>query len=317
MTGAFGRAFALSTLAAWVRAAAAGGDPTIDGLVDADTAAIEELFRKHDCRHVYVDMGTNIGVQIRKLYEPRLYRKASILPEFDRIFGPVPRCHVCAIGFEPNPHHKKRLKKVEHALRLAGAPMLIVDAAISDADAFIRIELPSNSRTSADEDWTATVAALDGARGRVPGKAFLELKGAATVRTVDAARVLLALYRLLKGRHAGGRIFAKIDVEGSEFRVLPHLLLRQALCLIDFATIEWHDWMFLTGWGVRSAKLLGLAPADAGSELVQLVANRTRHTIEEAISHPSCKLSLIELDDESFQHDGMELPRNGTSVCSS
>ena len=31
------------------------------------------------CQYVYVDMGTNIGIQIRKLYEPYLYTGAHVL----------------------------------------------------------------------------------------------------------------------------------------------------------------------------------------------------------------------------------------------
>ena len=41
------------------------------------------------CRHVYLDMGTNTGVQIRKLYQPHLFPNASVLPIFDKFFGPI------------------------------------------------------------------------------------------------------------------------------------------------------------------------------------------------------------------------------------
>ena len=56
--------------------------------------------------------GVNIGVQIRKLFEPERYPNASILAVYDKYFGPYVRArrkHVCAVGFEPNPHHKARL----------------------------------------------------------------------------------------------------------------------------------------------------------------------------------------------------------------
>ena len=39
------------------------------------------------CKHVYLDMGTNTGVQIRKLYQPHLFPNASVLPIFDKFFG--------------------------------------------------------------------------------------------------------------------------------------------------------------------------------------------------------------------------------------
>ena len=71
------------------------------------------------CYHVYLDVGSNIGVQVRKLYEPEKYPKAPFLKLFDKYFGSLSkrRQHqpqmadtVCAVGFEPNPHHTKILR---------------------------------------------------------------------------------------------------------------------------------------------------------------------------------------------------------------
>ena len=39
------------------------------------------------CQFVYLDLGSNKGVQIRKLFEPELYPGAAILPLFDKFFG--------------------------------------------------------------------------------------------------------------------------------------------------------------------------------------------------------------------------------------
>ena len=41
------------------------------------------------CYHVYLDMGTNQGVQIRKLYQPQLFPNATVLPLFDKYFGRI------------------------------------------------------------------------------------------------------------------------------------------------------------------------------------------------------------------------------------
>ena len=45
------------------------------------------LLQSGRCRHVYLDLGTNIGMQIRKLYEPELYPQSPMLPLFDKYFG--------------------------------------------------------------------------------------------------------------------------------------------------------------------------------------------------------------------------------------
>ncbi|KAH3691129.1 hypothetical protein DPMN_194089 [Dreissena polymorpha] len=56
-----------------------------------------------DCQFVYLDLGSNKGVQIRKLYEPSLYPGAAIIPFFDKLFGHITkssrRGNVCSFGF--------------------------------------------------------------------------------------------------------------------------------------------------------------------------------------------------------------------------
>ena len=41
------------------------------------------------CLHVYLDLCTNTGVQIRKLFEPHKFQAADILPIFYKYVGPV------------------------------------------------------------------------------------------------------------------------------------------------------------------------------------------------------------------------------------
>ena len=77
-----------------------------------DEAAIARLITTHQCEHVYLDVGSNIGVQIRKLFEPQKYPGAAVHQLFESSFGAASggsRCRVCAIGFEPNPRHRTRL----------------------------------------------------------------------------------------------------------------------------------------------------------------------------------------------------------------
>ena len=62
---------------------------------------------------MYLDIGSNVGVQVRKLYEPELYPGSSVFKIFDNAFGaPNERNYsdICTIGIEANPDHTKRLK---------------------------------------------------------------------------------------------------------------------------------------------------------------------------------------------------------------
>lgn len=71
--------------------------------------------RHNVCKHLYLDMGTNIGMQFRKLYEPHLFPRARSLPYFSSTFGDGDRRDVCALGFEPNSLHKSRLLELQAA----------------------------------------------------------------------------------------------------------------------------------------------------------------------------------------------------------
>ncbi len=75
------------------------------------------------CYHVYLDVGSNVGIQVRKLFEPDLYKGAAILGVFDSYFGPRNPTQtetVCAVGFEPNPKHSASLKAIEAAHKACG-----------------------------------------------------------------------------------------------------------------------------------------------------------------------------------------------------
>lgn len=80
----------------------------------------------HRCEAVYLDVGTNIGVQIRKLFEPQKYPGAPVHSVFAETFASTDRCKVCAIGVEPNSRHRKRLSQLQFRLSAAGAGVHIL-----------------------------------------------------------------------------------------------------------------------------------------------------------------------------------------------
>jgi hypothetical protein len=75
------------------------------------------------CLHVYLDLGTNTGVQVRKLFEPHKFPAADVLLIFDKYFGPVEErdsSTVCAVGFEPNPDHEPNLNFLSYFYNACG-----------------------------------------------------------------------------------------------------------------------------------------------------------------------------------------------------
>jgi hypothetical protein len=99
--------------------------PTLTG--DQHQTDFERNFGKENildgCYHVYLDVGSNIGIQVRKLFEPELYPRSLTLPLYDAYFGPSDENRnklVCAVGFEPNPRHTSHLRHIEEAHSACG-----------------------------------------------------------------------------------------------------------------------------------------------------------------------------------------------------
>ena len=94
--------------------------------------------RLHEgCKDVFLDVGANIGVQIRKLFEPELYPAAKMHRKFDKWFGdanPGRRKTTCVIGFEPNPKHEHRLRKLVKFYVEQGLGVLFFMAAVSNVN---------------------------------------------------------------------------------------------------------------------------------------------------------------------------------------
>ena len=82
--------------------------------------------------------GTNVGIQIRKLYEPKLYPEAGKLHEiFEKYFKRNEKSlpFICSVGFEPNPSHEETLKKLSEAYQNCDWNVKIfTKTAVSDQD---------------------------------------------------------------------------------------------------------------------------------------------------------------------------------------
>ena len=59
------------------------------------------------CYHVFVDVGANIGIHSRFLFEPTVFPNSSFRRVFDTYFGADrDPSSICALSFEPNPAHR-------------------------------------------------------------------------------------------------------------------------------------------------------------------------------------------------------------------
>lgn len=178
-----------ATAAAALLAVVLGASPTsaeqLERVLDdvAGSAAIGRLGRAplaDGCARVYVDVGTNVGVQIRKLFEADKYRGAMVLGYFNVLFGNgtsrATDGALCAFGFEPNPLMTPRLRQLEESYAAQGWRVRIfTETAAGASDGVVNI---SYGESMADS--LATMAgAPAGARPALGGAVRLERRSCA------------------------------------------------------------------------------------------------------------------------------------------
>ena len=257
------------------------------------TSLVNDLFLD-GCRHIYLDIGANIGVQVRKIFEPQLYTRGKVLPFYDKHFGKVEERvkpnHVCAVGFEANPVHAEPLKKIERCYNKKGWKVkFFVPAAVSNVDDKDVTFFIDNA--SKDKHWGSSLFINYGNKG-------IKLK------TIDIARYIMEEVvprKLPEGIEKGNcSIFAKIDIEGAEYDALSSLLMKGAFCHMTFAVIEWHPRFFKN---TSSAAFV----------------NRFEDIVRFLLNQPTDRLGcnptkLQSFDDERYRTDGMPLPCNDSDL---
>ena len=126
---------------------------------DKDSFKPQGLSKDHKlgdgCYHIFLDVGSNIGVHTRFLYEPDLYPDAKTsISIFEKEFG-VHRNNTdfCAFGFEPNPAHENRHKMLMNEYDKMGWRYYYIQAGVSDEDGYITFYRQGDQ---AYEEWGFT-----------------------------------------------------------------------------------------------------------------------------------------------------------------
>lgn len=174
------------------------------------------------CSRVYVDMGTNVGTQIRKLFEPELFTNFTegnpSEAIFSRTFG-AQRGDVCAFGFEASPRHTPRLHRLGEAYRAAGWRVTIfTETAVNSYDG--KVSFFYDSRQGDSIDGGASI--FNGTGGAT-----------AEVRSLDMAEWMnneVHGRRIPPDPAYPPAILMKTDIERNDMRVLSHMLVKGALC---------------------------------------------------------------------------------------
>ena len=258
-----------------------------------------------ECYHVYLDIGSNIGVQVRKLFEPEKYPGAKIHKIFDREFGNIQirrqflsQRKICAVGFEPNHHHTNLLKKIEERYNNCGWKVFFMtETAVSNRN--------GTTVFYTDKDFKN----LEWGGGILPPSIN---KISQNISSGDKNKYQVKLIRLSKfikdvvGKRKlpvkptklfPPKVVMKIDIEGSELDVIPDILFTGGLEYIDTMMVEWHA--HLETQAERSSAHSHLKSSlDAISNYAKAMINH---------SGPF-NFKVVELDDESYATSKFELP---------
>lgn len=224
------------------------------------------------------------------MFEPEKYPSAPYLQRHEEIFGkakwrrqPSSRTGICALGLEPNPKFLAIHRVIEEDYALQGWKVKFLAVAAGDHEGKLVFNLDPDDKAKSDWGFSQYTASMKGHDGLLTEEVKVEAFGDFVGR--------------INATVPSGIRLVKMDIEGSEYDVIPDLLKKGMLCqnTLGHLTIEWHSRSPAFNW--TQAELRRFA------------------RIEDLATHHSCPASeqtVVEpFDDESYLQDGQALPPPG------
>ena len=256
------------------------------------------------CQHVFLDVGANIGVHGRFLFEPHLYPDAVVAQKiFEKHLGPATlrdNRDICVFAFEPNPAHFKRHRTLEEAYKAQGWRYHPVLAGVSDSNGTLTF---FHNNDAINEEWGFGVNKLDDKSTPVE------------VPTIRLAKWLneeildrkLPLTAYGNYTSVDPKVIMKLDIEGMEYAVIPDLMFSGTLCrTVDYIFGEFHDW---TNVDLPPNEKTGRGGLRLKPRRENILFRDNLLKAFNSLRSPECKTVEFDLkDDESYLHDGVPLP---------
>jgi len=267
------------------------------------------------CYHVYLDVGSNVGIQIRKLYEPSKYEGAKIHPVFDKYFhrriqslnSSLP--YICAVGFEPNPNHENKLKALNDAYNKCQWKVEIFSkTAVSDQKGATTFFSDHDAKNL---EWGGTIIDPSLKKyGQVKTSKSEEKSDAKKQNDILLIRLADFINNVVGRRKLPGNVdekilgkpsvIMKLDIEGSEVEVVEDLIMQGSLQYIDVMMVEFHTWMAKAEDRKKASTIL----QDVITKISLLSEYMAFHEGTEKIHH----LKVLPLDDEDYYLSNFSLP---------
>lgn len=284
------------------------------------------------CHHVFLDVGSNIGVHARMLLEPHLYppetinnnnnhrhnhnrrtqHKFTARKYFESQFGPEEtrdNANFCIFAFEPNPAHAPRHHEIEFAYRAMGWRYHFIHAGAGDEDGTLTFyhigkgdkelergftTIPSRCHKECRPEDVMVYRLSDWIDREVHGRIIPAIVNVGTSSDNDEEDQLMS-----------PRVVMKMDIEMGEWLVFPDLLTSGVLCRdIDSLLGEFHLRQHQREYPIRFPHR-GNWTLNTYQE-AQVMKDEMFGMVER---NPNCKTELVVGDDESYGADGMPFPK--------
>ena len=253
------------------------------------------------CVNVFVDAGANIGVHTRFLFEPAAYPQSSFTKVFSDVFGAAPnhKSAMCSLGFEPNPKHIDRHMALQSAYRHMGWRYSFFPYAlgVNTSGELVFYENGGANGGEQNEYWGfGTTQRHNNQREvRVPSV------------SLDTVLEQIGRRRLPRASRAGHtmhpRVLVKMDIEGSEFAVIPQVMMTGRLCqVVDYLSVEWHPRPNPVRFYAKQQ--LNLPTYAEAATIVRVL----KAAMADGGYAGGCLTNVVEVDDETYVHDGRPLP---------
>jgi FkbM family methyltransferase len=243
------------------------------------------------CYHVFIDAGSNRGVHGRFLFEPEKYNRSLFTKKFDEIFGSNrTKQNICVFAFEPNVQkHNVTQRATQEAYAKMGWRYHWLPYGVSDKDGQVtfyrNLDYFSGLKR---EEW--------GFGTHLHGNAT----EATTVNVLDlsvwAERHVFNRSIPCKNKYnrAHPIVAMKMDVEGSEYRTIDHMMEMGTACKFDFILGELH---------------FNDVPQSFGRHNLTLEKHVQKYSdyMIKMLAKKGCP-KFLEFDDEQYLHDGEPYP---------
>lgn len=282
----------------------------------------QRLPRLDGCRYVFLDLGSNIGIHARFLFEPELYPNQKYTSLFFDAYFPrenrIKRSDICVVGFEPNPNHRKRLERLQQYYTSKGLRCYWIFAGVGDKNSQRSFLRAKDKRNMYNSEWGFRAISPSERRYKLKTNHSSLTNANEEIEELEIIRLADFLESNVVNRDVPGKllasdpspaVIAKMDIEMEEFAVLNDLLKGDAslFCALSMISIEFHY------YNRKSRQVATIPKGPAQVHFPELV--KVKQLIEQANEQHHCKTKVVQFDSEDYRRDteeGIQLLSRGS-----